>query len=178
MNGVAHCPSADDSTPVTIAILGGVTVIDRADLPVLLLHRWRVSTSGYASRSVRDAGSKRILYLHRAITAAPAGREVDHANGDKLDNRRANLRVCTASENQRNKRKPAEFRGAPVSSPYKGVWWSESNRGWCAMIRVNRKRIYLGTFASDIEAAAAYDRVAEREFGAFARLNLLVRVSA
>jgi hypothetical protein len=89
---------------------------------------------------------------------------VDHINGDTLDNRRANLRVCTKSENNRNRRKLH-----PTTSRFKGVY--KNTKPWIALIECNGKQFVLGRFASEEEAALAYDKAAKEHFGSFARLN-------
>lgn len=106
--------------------------------------------------------------MHRLITGAGAGQQVDHINGNKLDNRRSNLRLCTQSENMRN-------RGATAlnTSGFKGVHWSANDRKWRAGIKVEGKRIFLGLYLSKEEAAEAYNRAAESLHGLFASKNKL-----
>jgi hypothetical protein len=108
------------------------------------------------------------------IAGAGPGDIVDHVNGDTLDNRRANLRICSARENTTNvtSSKRQKLGG------YKGVTWHPKGKKWeagicCGELRPNgkRKRIYLGLFSDPKEAARAYDREAIKHFGAFASLN-------
>jgi hypothetical protein len=143
--------------------------IDEEDFAELSKHNWGLAKNGY----VRRGGSEKVLvYLHRQIMKAQ-GRDqpVDHINHDKLDNRRSNLRVCTRSENLRNRKKP------PVNSTSGiiGVTWSKHYRKWCAQIAVNRKKYNLGRFDSKEEAAKARDLAAQRLHGEFATLSTSYR---
>ena len=105
-------------------------------------------------------------YLAREIIKAESGQQVDHINGNTLDNRLANLRICTHRENCCNRRKPTG-----KSSRFKGVTWDKDLRQWRAMIRSNSKLIHLGSFHSETNAARAYDAAAREYFGDFARTN-------
>jgi len=112
--------------------------------------------------------------MHRFLMRAPKNKMVDHVNGDKLDNRRENLRLATNSENQANRR---AVRG---KSNFKGVTWQkrtyDEGRGyWKAQIVVQGKLHYLGKYCTDLEAAAAYNDAAVRFFGEFAHLNDLAQ---
>lgn len=90
----------------------------------------------------------------------------DHINGNRLDNRRENLRVCTQGENNRNK---AKYRNK--SSQYKGVSWDSTNKSWYAQIIINKKHYSLGHYRNELEAAKAYDEGAKKHHGEFARIN-------
>ncbi len=139
------------------------TRVDESDYRWLSVFAWRVR-EGYVIRSSDD------LRMHRVIMDAKPGQIVDHINGDPLDNRRSNLRICTQQGNQWNRRKTKN----PTSSKFKGVWFAKNHahtaRPWRAQIKVGKVR-YLGSFATEIEAAQAYDRAATEHFGEFACLN-------
>lgn len=109
---------------------------------------------------------QRTVYMHRQIADAPAQLQIDHINHDKLDNRRANLRLCSSSENARN---VSSRRGA--TSAYLGVSWHKASRKWLSQIHINKLCVYLGTFESEMDAALAYDRAALKHFGEFANPN-------
>lgn len=144
----------------------GVALVDDEDAPLVADHRWWRKGRGreaYAYTSVPENGGLRWLLMHRVILNAPAAMQVDHINGDGLDNRRANLRLCTFAENRRNSR------ALGGHSRFKGV--SRKNGKWCAQIRVAERQVHLGYFRVEAAAAAAYDAAAREHFGEFARLN-------
>jgi len=91
----------------------------------------------------------------------------DHINHNTFDNRKANLRPATQTQNNRNRRK---FSGQS-NSKYKGVYWKKHIKKWVAQIGVNRKVIHLGCFKKEIDAARAYDEGAKKYHGEFASLN-------
>lgn len=138
-----------------------VTAVDEKDFTDVSKHHWYYD-HGYARASIN--GKK--VYLHRFITDPPTGMHVDHKNGDKLDNTRSNIRICTENENQRNVPKRSHN-----TSGYKGVRWSFGK--WQAYITVNKKQIGLGRFEDILDAARAYDEGARQYHGDFARLNEL-----
>lgn len=104
--------------------------------------------------------------MHRLIAKAKKGQYVDHANGDTLDNRTDNLRVCTPGQNRANSRRERHN-----IAGFKGVTWSKSSRKWAAQIVVDGNRFYLGVFEHKDRAAQAHDRAAIYFHGEFAGLN-------
>jgi len=97
----------------------------------------------------------------------PEGMVVDHINHDGMDNRKANLRAATHSQNLCHRRKHSGTK----SSKYKGVHWHKFNKRWAARITFKKKTINLGYFRNEIDAAKAYDRAARKYHGEFASLN-------
>lgn len=121
---------------------------------------WHVSVKGYA---VRFQGHKRIS-MHSLLISC--GKEIDHINRDKLDNRVFNLRSANQHQNQGNRWKPKGER----SSKFKGVYKRKDGK-FVAQCIVNYKKVWLGSFCNEQEAADAYDRFAGSVFGEFALLN-------
>jgi hypothetical protein len=156
---------------VRVALGRGIeTILDKTDAEVTLGRTW------YAHRSCSNlyAASRKptMIYLHREVMRAPDGMQVDHINGDGLDNRRCNLRLATAQQNRFNTRS----RGGV--SPYKGVWLDHSTGKWRAAIKFDRRRFGLGSFRGEEDAARAYDAAATEMFGEFARLNFPAMMAA
>jgi len=154
---------------------GYVTVVDDEDYERLSEQSWwalvapndRVYAVRSASRVERMVGLPRNVYMHREILGVVmnSSQDVDHHNHDGLDNQRANLRLCSRSNNHANRRK---IRGV---SRYKGVQWDKSRGQWLAKIKVNRRHQNLGRFSNEADAARAYDRAASEQWGEFACLN-------
>ncbi len=148
---------------------GEWTILDPQDYYLFGDLKWTISGNSkrfYATRFLKIApGKTKTLRLHREIMNAPKGLLVDHINSDTLDNRRANLRLATHSQNSCNRR--IKSKG---SSRFRGVQFRK-NRGWVAVTYKNKKMIWLGTFDSEIDAARAYDRAAIKYHKEFARLN-------
>ena len=148
---------------------GYVATIDAIDLPLVGHLKWWASSEKYTVYAVHSQwinGKKRGLRLHRVIMRAPDDMFVDHINGDGLDNRRANLRIATASQNQHNKRKYNNNK-----SGFKGVSWHNSGKKWCAQIRLNGKSIYLGLFDNPEDAHAAYCEASSKIHGEYGRVG-------
>jgi hypothetical protein len=145
----------------------GVALVDDEDFErASASGPWHLHTSRGRSYAVHSVTSTSKRWLHRIIAGAGVGQEVDHLNGDGLDNRRANLRLCTHAENGRNRAKQRP----PASSKYKGV--SRYHDRWRATIGIgNHKLRSLGYFKTEDEAADAYDVAAKELFGEFARVN-------
>ena len=136
--------------------------VSACDYEEISKYTWRLVGGGYAGRSEKG----KTILMHRQIMKPPKGMVVDHVRHNKLDNSRDNLRVCSRSENARNK---VKHRGA--SSRYKGVYYDKSRKKWFAAICFEGRLRRLGWFDDEVEAARAYDRGAVELFGAFARLN-------
>ena len=141
-------------------------ILDLEDFGVLSKFRWCVlaAKGGRRFYAVRREHNRFVL-MHRVIAKAPNGVDVDHANGNGLDNRRCNLRIASRAENLHNMRP----RGG--SSQFKGVCWSKRDEVWRAYIDVNKTRFSLGSFSNEVDAARAYDAAALKYFGMFARPN-------
>lgn len=154
---------------------GFVTVLDLADLPLVVGIRWcahEKRCAVYASGSIpKDFGGGSV-FMHRLIIGVEHPRVyVDHINHDALDNRRMNLRICSQAQNQRNK-----IKKDGTTSQYLGVSYQaarpELSKRWRAKIDHEGETIHIGYFASEEEAALARDIVAKELFGDFANLNL------
>jgi hypothetical protein len=151
---------------------GYVSFVDNEDYEELSKYKWRASVQPngrvYAIRSQRNPLKKTqdTIFMHRVITDASRGMDVDHIDGNGLNNTRSNLRVCSRSENLRNQRLHSDN-----TSGFKGVSYHKRDRKWQARIRVNGKQHFLGYFDTPEAAARAYDTAALHYFGEFARLN-------
>lgn len=144
---------------------GQYAFVDDQDYDLLMQWQWQVSSNGYAVRTTTIDGRRKRIFMHRAIMDAEAGQIVDHISGDRLDNRRCNLRVVTRNQNQWNRCKNRRSRSA-----YKGV--SRHARGWHVRIAVNGRRYHLGYYSEAQSAAQMYDAAAYYFFGsAYARVN-------
>ncbi len=146
-----------------------IAIVDDEDYEYLSKFFWRkqenkLSRTLYAKRRRRVDGRVVNELMHKIITGYE---QTDHINGDGLDNRRSNLRAATATQNRANIRK---YSGS-FSSPYKGVSWYKAGEKWSASITKDKKKRHLGYFASEIDAARAYDTAAIQYFGEYALLN-------
>lgn len=153
---------------------GKFTLVDDEDFEWLNSFKWQHSHStgnprGYAKRNlnykVEGVWKSTVIYLHRFLMNPPPNLQVDHINGDKLDNRRDNLRLVSQRENLINKPKRSDSRNR-----YKGISTRPSGTFY-ANIKVHGKYIYLGTYTTAEEAARAYDEAARKYFGAISSVN-------
>lgn len=114
----------------------------------------------YVVKCGRKNGKDILRRLHREIAGAPDGMFVDHKNGNTLDNRKSNLRICTPAQNSRNK-----VASATSEAPYKGI--KKRNQKWEARIWVDGRAMYLGVHETPEKAAAVYAEAARKYFGEF-----------
>jgi len=139
--------------------------VDAEDFEWLNQWHWRAH-DGYAARQEKRNGKRTVVFMHRQIMKSSPGKVTDHINGNKFDNTRANLRNVTRQQNTHNKSKHAGG-----TSIYKGVSYDKRCHKWLARIYFAKEYYYLGSFATEVEAARAYDYKAVELFGEFARLN-------
>lgn len=152
--GRSFTPGAIEGTVLVILPDGHLTCIDQADWPSVQNKALYRGTNGYAYFSTWDGFRSSPQTLHGFLLSAPKGAHIDHINGDKLDNRRDNLRVVTASVNganrhQLNKNNTSGVRGVSYAPNF------SISKPWRAQIMANRKARHLGLFATKEEAVAA-----------------------
>lgn len=155
-----------------IPLSGGMfALVDESDATRVNEKFW----TGFANKKnnvryalFREHPSKKTVFLHNWLLDVPPGKVVDHANGNGLDCRRVNMRICSPTENRRNLSKWK----CTTSSQFKGVHFAPRYRmQWAAAISVNHRTIHIGRFPTEIAAAKAYDTEATKRFGKFAKLN-------
>lgn len=143
---------------------GRVATLDEADLRHIHGMAWTAQEMGRSCYAVHAKTRGLRFLMHRLILGAPEGVEVDHVDGDGLNNRRHNLRLATRRENGSNRRLNVNNK-----SGYRGVCFRENTQRWQAQIKVAGRTIYLGQFATSDEAGAAYAEAAAHYHGQFAR---------
>ncbi len=154
-------------------------LIDDEDYELISQYKWHVQkgkNTYYAVRHITTQSQntaknikykQKVIWMHRLImkNKLKKNEDIDHINGNGLDNRRCNLRIATRSQNHMNRKK---IRG---TSKYKGVYWYKRDKKWRVQIKFNKKHIYLGSFDDELEAAGTYDEAAIKYFGEFANPN-------
>lgn len=149
---------------------GGYAIVDPEDYEALSKERWFRKGNGYAYRQgwKRDANGKLVHWhewMHRAVNKTPDGMFTDHANGNKLDNRKENLRTCDKAQNSANRPK---IKRSQLSSTLKGVSYHRSTGLWRARLQCGGKT--QTTYHKTAEQAALdYSRMAQEKFGEFAQ---------
>ena len=156
-------PAPPEGTLRRISIGRGLSVlVDAADYEWLSRYTWTTHNSGYAAR--REKG--RLIFMHREIVQAPPGLVVDHMDGNRQNNYRSNLRICTRRENSQNRAKRIG-----CVSRFKGISREKHSGKWRAQAYLAGEPFRTGLMDDEVEAARAYDRLAVELFGAFAYLN-------
>lgn len=156
---VSHTESTVKQIPLT---KGLVAIVDDEDYERVSIFKWNAGHNErrtcYAQRATRD----KTIMMHRFILGAQDEQEVDHIDGDGLNNQKSNLRLCSRRENQWHKRGWAP-------SGFKGVY--PMGKKWRAVITAYGHKHYLGCFDSPVAAARMYDQAARQLHGDFAYLN-------
>ena len=146
----------------------GVALVDFADYGLVSRYNWsyRYNTHDKSKGYAQSWINGKTVSMHRMIMHAQKGQEIDHINGNGLDNRRDNLRFCTHAENARNGKQRANTSG------YRGVYWNKRQGNWQVQIRNAEGRLrWLGNFINVYDAAQAYNFAACIYHGKFARYN-------
>jgi len=155
-----------------VGLCGYSVQIDWEDIGIIHSFFWRATDRGdgriYFDCTVWDGRKYWIVRLHRLIMGVQLGQKcvIDHISGDHLDNRKANLRICTQAENCRNQRRRNDNR-----TGFKGVHYDGSHKKYRAQITVNQKKIHLGRFDFPDEAYQAYCRAAVKYHGEYANFG-------
>lgn len=153
-----------------LIISGKKVLVDDEDLELIKPFSWWANAKNYVQGS-KFRGDKKIHhYMHRLIMNPPPNLQVDHINKDRLDNRRSNLRIVTRQENQYGKKthgKTSMFMGVKRVNLKSKKWQAELSLPNVKGVTV------LGTYKSEIDAAIAYDVVSVRNFGIYAKTNIL-----
>jgi len=143
--------------------------VDDSDYELVSMFSWW-ECEGYAVRALPRRGQKNspLQMMHVFLLGKEDGREIDHRNGNGLDNQRGNLRQASHSENLANRGKPT----GTYASAFKGVTWSRNAGKWRAYIKKDYRQKHLGYFELETDAAAAHDTAAKQIYGEFAQTNL------
>lgn len=151
-----------------------VVLVDDSDYAYLVQWTWRISPKGYAYRWEGNPrkNTLKIVFIHGAIMQVKG---IDHKDRNKLNNQRTNLRIADQSQNNANKHTLAR-KTIKSKSQYKGVSWYNKTNKWIAQIQQNYKKLNLGYFTNEIDAAKAYNAKALELFGEFAYLNNVERI--
>lgn len=146
---------------------GKFTLVDDEDFKRLNKHKWNIRSDKKGQEYIRTRFRGEDLYLHRHLLNAPKGVDVDHVDGNRLNNQKSNLRLCTRQQNSFNSKKRKQLSG------YRGAYFipGRMKHPWVARYGYNYKTFNIGYFSTAIEAAKAYDMKVKELYGEFANLN-------
>lgn len=151
---------------------GKVALVDDADYEAVNAHKWRAVKGGrgvYASRSIRKPDGKWTTQsMHQFLM--PGVARIDHRDGNGLNNQRYNIRPATWEQNGRG----FQHKRLGTTSKFRGVSWQKQCRKWWAQLEVAGKKVHIGLFESEFDAALAYDAAARHYFGEYASPNFQV----
>ena len=150
---------------------GHVTIVSDEDYDMLSKHKWYASNGKgkyYVSSNTKIEGFRRHILMHRLIMGILDNPDiqVDHINGDTLDNRRENLRICNRAQNSQNK-----IGNPEASSIFKGVIWDPIRCHWIMSINSGGKYKHVRSIKNEWVASLIYDLLAFDMFGDFAKYN-------
>lgn len=166
---------AKSGLTATIALVGSrgvglIVAVDAEDLELLAPYRWYAlpgKHTTYAYTIVGKRPEKRTaIYMHRLVMGASCGTQVDHIDGNGLNDCKSNLRTVNQTQNNMN-----QSACRVGSSRFKGVRWHKRGHKWAAQIKLPDKAVHLGLFTDELDAARAYNAAAIEHFGAYCKLN-------
>lgn len=147
--------------------------VDDEDYEMLKNRKWSENGNGYprngfTNRILNPNKQQIFVMMHRVIMWSPDGMVIDHIDGNKLNNQKKNLRVCSPTDNKRNRGMSRRN-----TSGYKGVYWQRANKKWYAAINTDERFLNVGSFENKEDAARAYNAAASKYHGEFAKLNVI-----
>jgi len=148
---------------------GLYALVDDEDHEKVARYPWHLHSERYAAHTTKE---QTIVLMHHMIIGKPAaGLVTDHRDDNGLNNQRHNLRHCTHAQNIRNSKLSGLRNGKPTSSKYRGVKYNKKDRAWHAALQCNGKKYWGGSHRTEEEAALAYNVLATKYHGEYARLN-------
>jgi hypothetical protein len=144
---------------------GKTAICDDEDYDRLIKHGWVYQPGRFGEEYARACIKQKGILMHRFILNPPKYMEIDHVNGNGLDNRKCNIRICTHAENMRNRKNQSNN-----TSGHKGVHWDKQKNKWLVYAGKNNKRYYGGTYENIVDACSAQDKLSIKLYGEFARI--------
>lgn len=146
-------------------------MVDDSEVEAINAYKWFCARikGRYVAVRKSHGPTRRNIYMHRVIMNAPRKMEVDHIDGNGLNNQKSNLRLCVTLQNVKNRKIPITNK-----SGFKGVHWDVESKKWKAQISCNGKQKSIGRFHDKIDAAEAYDACAISMHGEFAKTNAML----